>query len=243
MHPDLEAIPEYPLAEVIKAVGEKPPPDATQHTTRHYSESFSKEVALWLRKLVLKNPFSTHVMTPEAKVRTIYGGKSLDVGVKNAAGYLLMDFSIKTFNFKDRKTRNYRHNYTGRFYELLGEELDVRRSYRLATLVALILLPEDSTTDSKPSSFAHAVRQFSKIAVPSLTEESIGFEFVFVGVYGTKGSLYFFDSRNRPPKSGHPPASLTIHEVLGCVYLVVKSRIERISTAPLPVYLPYKFEE
>ena len=109
-------------------------------------------------------------MTPEAKDPTVYGGKSLDVGVVDSRGYLLLDFSIKTFSFKDNKTKNYRHNYTGRFYELLGEALDLRKSYKFATLVALVFLPEDSTSDSDPSSFAFAVRQFSKIAALPSTE-------------------------------------------------------------------------
>jgi hypothetical protein len=126
-----------------------------------------------LRRIVAKAHIGTSVLTPEAKIPTIYeGGKSLDVGVVDERQYLLLDLSIKTFNFKDRNTTNYRKNYTGRFYELLGEELDLRRRYRWATLVALVFLPEDSVDDSSPSSFAHAVRQLSKILAQHLGQDA-----------------------------------------------------------------------
>ena len=117
---------------VISNTGARPNDAATQNTTRHYSETFSREVALWLRSKLISRNIGSNVLPPEGKVDTIYGignrGKSLDVAVLNDSRYLMLNISIKTFNFKDRATKNYRHNYTGRFYELLGEDLDLRRS-------------------------------------------------------------------------------------------------------------------
>jgi hypothetical protein len=182
------------------------------------------------------------VLTPEAKVKTIYGGKSLDVGVVDERGYLLLDVSIKTFNFKDRATGNYRHNYTGRFYELLGEELDLRRSYRWATLVAIIFLPADSVTDSSPSSFAHAVRQYSKI-ISVDHDAPYGFEQVYIAVHDVKGSIYFFDASEAPPRSGHPPLEIqfNIKNVVEHMRRTVNQRAGRVSNSDMPVYTPFRF--
>jgi hypothetical protein len=182
------------------------------------------------------------VLTPEAKVKTIYGGKSLDVGVVDGRGYLLLDVSIKTFNFKDRATGNYRHNYTGRFYELLGEELDLRRSYRWATLVAIIFLPADSVDDSSPSSFAHAVRQYSKI-ISHDQNEPYGFEQVYIAVHDVKGSIYFFDASEAPPRTGHPPVEMRFdtNTVVEHMRKAVNQRAARASTSPMPVCKPFRF--
>jgi hypothetical protein len=236
--------------EVLRATGRKPSDEASQNETRHYSETFSREIALWIRDRMIEEFNGAEVLRPEGKVDTIYGrghkGKSLDVAVLDARKYLLVDISIKTFNFKDRKTKNYQHNFTGRFYELLGEELDLRRSYPCSSLVALIFLPEDGTRDKATSSFARCVQQFSKIAKrnPNSTSEP-GFEYVFVGVYNEAGGLYFFNTIECPPKFGPPPSSmqLSFDDVLRIVHSNVAKRSALTACATLPVCTPFKFLE
>ena len=234
---------------VISNTGARPNDAATQNTTRHYSETFSREVALWLRSKLISRNIGSNVLPPEGKVDTIYGignrGKSLDVAVLNDSRYLMLNISIKTFNFKDRATKNYRHNYTGRFYELLGEDLDLRRSYEYATLVALILLPEDSISDSNPSSFAHAVRQFSKIIKKDDADKGLGFDYVYIGVHSADGKIYFFDAREFPPRTGEPKEEnkQSVSEIIKNICFTVAQRETLIATAKLPVYLPYNFTE
>jgi hypothetical protein len=228
------------FADVLALAVEKPSTN-DQHKSRHYSETLSKGLAHWLRDLVAKDSLYHSVLTPEAKVATVYGGKSLDVAALDERGYLLLDLSIKTFNFKDRKTLNYRHNYTGRFYELLGEELDLRRSYHWATLVALIFLPIDSCNDSTPSSFAHAVRQFSKVAPdPIHSEGSACFEHVFIALHSPNGDISFFDATVPPPRTGQPAADhqLSTDAMLEMIRGTVIGRASKIATAALPIKRP-----
>ena len=234
------------FTRVLEKVGPKPSTDLSQNDTRHYSEVFSKEVALWLRQKVLDLSIG-QVLNPEGKVDTVFGvgrnGKSLDVGVVSNNGYLLVDFSIKTFNFKDRKTKNYRHNYTGRFYELLGEELDLRRSYPYALLVAVILLPVDSANDTRPSSFAHACRQFSKISRTDASR-SFGFDYVFIGLHSESDDIYFFDAgTSTPPILGEPRFNdrLTISAILDKIKVDLNARDYVIASAPLPTYSEYQY--
>jgi hypothetical protein len=233
-----------PFKSVLDKVGAKPSGVVNQNQTRYYSETLSKEIAHWLRDMLLEQSIGAAVLTPEAKVKTIYGGKSLDVGVVDDRGYLLLDVSVKTFNFKDRQTGNYRHNFTGRFYELLGEELDIRRSYRWATLVAIVFLPADSVEDSSPSSFANAVRQYSKI-VSQDVDMPAGFEHVFIAVHGTDGSIYFFDASGQPPREGHPRASarMSIESLLATVRRSLDMRRERVARSALPVHMPFQYSE
>ena len=233
--------------QALAKVGKKPTGTVPQHVTRHYSETLSREVALWIRGNLEALFVDASVLHPEDKVDTIFGqgnrGKSLDVGVLDKRKYLLLDVSIKTFNFKDRKTGNYRHNYTGRFYELLGEELDIRRSYPHATLVAIIFVPEDSVFDSSPSSFAHGVRQFSKIAKTSPESNEQGFEHVFVAVHNENGKIYFFDATGTPNIQGHPPESScrTLEDIVETLKATCDSRSALIQDAPLPRYDAFEY--
>jgi len=235
------------FARALARVGAKPTEAVSQHATRHYSERVSREISLWIKEELSAVFDEATVLPPEAKVDTVFGvgsrGKCLDVGVVDRRRYLLVDVSIKTFNFKDRVTGNYRHNYTGRFYELLGEELDIRRSYPLATLVALIFLPEDSTSDSSPSSFAHCVRQFGKISKPSVDSTEQGFDYVFVAVHNEAGAIYFFDARVTPTIQGHPPEAhrLSLQDVLARIRASFDSRRTAIQHSPLPSYKAFEY--
>jgi hypothetical protein len=237
------------FASLVASLGPKPSTDLGQHTTRNYSERFSKELALWIREMVISSAIGPIVLQPEGKVDTIYGsgnrGKSLDVGVLDQNRYLLLNISIKTFNFKDARTKNYRHNYTGRFYELLGEDLDLRRSYAHSTHAALVFLPIDSTTDTDPSSFAHAVRQFSKILSEDRKEHELGFDFVYVALHNSAGDLYFFDAGKLPPRSGQPKREdrFSIDKVLSGIKTTVDARRHQAAKSALPVTLPFDFSE
>jgi hypothetical protein len=217
------------FASVLDSVGERP--SATdQNVTRHYSETLSKALALWLRDLLLKDNRVSNVLSPEARVPTCYGKKSLDIGCLDDSGYLSLDISIKTFSFRDRETGRYTHNFTGRFYELLGEGLDLRLSYPEAVLTALVFLPFDSCDDGReraPSSFGAAVKQYAKIAGRGTDgEHALSFEHVFIGLYDEEDGVSFFDARTPPPRHGLPPkkALLSTQEMLESVLATVADR-------------------
>jgi hypothetical protein len=203
-------VPNKGFADLLAAVA-KLRHEGNQNLSRHYSETLSKGVALWLRGLLVDDGRFHEVLPPEAKVPTCFGKKSLDVACRDKNKYLALDLSIKTFSFVDPRTRRYDKNYTGRFYELLGEGLDLRLSYPEAVLVALIFLPLDSCSDGTkkaPSSFGKAVKQYSKIASKgSVDDHALSFEHVFVGLYDEDG-VAFFDAQNPPPFHDEPPAHL-----------------------------------
>ncbi len=77
----------------------KPDLGAGQNLTRHYSETFSRETALWFRKKAVQFELGSTVLKPEGKVDTIYGkgnrGKSLDIAALSPSGYLTSNISIK----------------------------------------------------------------------------------------------------------------------------------------------------
>ena len=231
---------------VLDAVGKRPELVSGQNITRHYAETFSRESALWFREISVAFDLGSSILMPEAKVDTVYGignrGKSLDVAVLDEREYLVLDISIKSFNFQDHRTGNYRKNYTGRFYELLGEGFDLCKSYKFATLVAVILLPIDALTDSTPSSFGHAVRQFSKI-IKSSDNDIFGFDFVFIGVFDSKGEIFFFDSKYTPPAYG-PPSSerqYDVNEIFNMISKHLDQKENKRKEDTIPIYEEYRF--
>ena len=97
----------------------EPCPDLSrsQNATRNYSETFSREAALWLHDLSIKHQLGANVLLLESKVNTVYGeengGKSLNVAALDEKSYPLSRIFIKSFYFKGRRTKNYRKNFTG----------------------------------------------------------------------------------------------------------------------------------
>ena len=172
----------------------------------------------------------SNVLLPEARVPTCFGQKSLDIGCLDDSGYLSLDISIKTFSFRDRETGRYTHNFTGRFYELLGEGLDLRLSYPEAVLTALVFLPMDSCEDGTTgaaSSFGNAVKQYAKIAGRGTDgEHALSFEHVFIGLYDEVNGVSFFDARTPPPRHGQPTkkALISTRQMLETVLATVADR-------------------
>lgn len=228
------------FVDVLASIGERPD-TLNQNELREYSVQLSKALALWIRKLLLADERVHDVLTPEAKVPTCFGKKSLDIGCLDPSGYLALDISIKTFSFRDRETGRYTHNFTGRFYELLGEGLDLRLSYPEAVLVALIFLPLDGCGDATPraaSSFGNVVRQFSKIAGRGTDgEHALSFEYVFVGLYDAGKGVRFFDACLPPPKKSFPEETslLSMHEMLDRILSTVVERSPARSPAGMKV--------
>jgi hypothetical protein len=217
------------FSEVLASVGKRPRA-INQNVTRHYSETLSKALALWLRNRLLKDPRVHNVLSPEAKVPTCFGKKSLDIGCLDSSGYLSLDISIKTFSFRDRATGRYTHNFTGRFYELLGEGLDLRLSYPEAVLCALVFLPLDSCDDGTSgaaSSFGNAVKQYAKIAGRGTDgEHALSFEHVFIGLYDESDGVSFFNAVTPPPRHGPPEPNTLIktQQMLESILTTVAAR-------------------
>jgi hypothetical protein len=236
------------FSEVLASVGKRPRA-INQNVTRHYSETLSKALALWLRTRLLKDPRVDNVLSPEARVPTCFGRKSLDIGCLDANGYLSLDISIKTFSFRDRATGRYTHNFTGRFYELLGEGLDLRLSYPEAVLCALVFLPLDSCDDGTSgaaSSFGNAVKQYAKIAGRGTDgEHALSFEHVFIGLYDESDGVSFFNVLTPPPRHGPPEPStlITTQRMLESILTTVAARVTQRQTHKMNIQPAFRWAD
>ena len=90
------------------------------------------------------------------------GAKKVDVTWATEESGLLLAVSIKTINFKDRKTGNYQKNLTNRRNDMLFESTTLHRRFPYATLGGFFFLDAGAKADGTPgrhSTFHNAHRR------------------------------------------------------------------------------------
>jgi hypothetical protein len=90
------------------------------------------------------------------------GAKKVDVTWATGESGLLLAVSIKTINFKDRKTGNFQKNLTNRRNDMLFESTTLHRRFPYATLGGFFFLDagaKDDGTDNRRSTFLNAHRR------------------------------------------------------------------------------------
>ena len=90
------------------------------------------------------------------------GAKKVDVTWATEESGLLLALSIKTINFKDKKTNNYQKNLTNRRNDLLFESTTLHRRFPYAVLGGFFFLDVGARSDgtsSRRSTFINAHRR------------------------------------------------------------------------------------
>lgn len=90
------------------------------------------------------------------------GAKKVDVTWATEESGLLLALSIKTINFKDKKTANYQKNLTNRRNDLLFESTTLHRRFPYAVLGGFFFFDagaKDDATDKRQSTFLNAHRR------------------------------------------------------------------------------------
>ncbi len=126
------------IADVLQAIGPRPPDDAEQGTIRKYAQAFSNALA---RKIAdLLRPVFPEIFPDaqgrlkESRAPIARGFKRLDVNYSTTQLGLALGISIKTISHRDRKGKGrYSHNYPRVDDELRAEAMDyhVRQPYAI----------------------------------------------------------------------------------------------------------------
>jgi hypothetical protein len=198
-----------------------------QTPKKNYAEALSRRLASIFAdalrpnfKGILPDPNDTG---HESKARTSKGFKKLDVNYSKTDLGLALGLSIKTINFKDRKTNRYTKNYTRVDAELRAEASDYHDRQPYAVMIAVIFMPMDSCEDSSariPSSFGQAVQIFrNRAGRKQVTDASMLFEGIFIGLYDAApgagyGDIIFFDVSDKPTRSGKPQKIMAFTELI-----------------------------
>ena len=164
------------MESALKAVGDKPTDNSAASIKKAYSEKVSQAVALVigdeLRKRGLKEarPAPPGLIDASGAERRMAGGigaKKVDVTWATEESGLLLGISVKTINFRDKRSKNFQKNLTNRRGDMLFESVTLHRRFPYCVLGGLFFLDKDAANDatsSRKSTFENAHARFGIFA-------------------------------------------------------------------------------
>jgi hypothetical protein len=144
------------VISALKTLPEKPPDDAKQDQKKRYSERVSAAVALAVAQ-ELRNrgltgtrptePGDKDLSGAERRMSGGIGAKKVDVTWATEESGLVLAVSIKSINWKDKRSKNYQKNLTNRRGDMLFESVTLHRRFPYAVLVGLLFLDKGAAED------------------------------------------------------------------------------------------------
>lgn len=144
------------VCEALKVLPQKPADTAGQSEKKRYSELVSQKIAVALaqelreRGLSEARPAGEGDFGDSGAERRMAGGlgaKKVDVTWATEESGLLFAISIKSINFRDKKTRNFQKNLTNRRGDMLMEAVTLHRRFPYAVLAGFFFLDKGAETD------------------------------------------------------------------------------------------------
>jgi hypothetical protein len=156
------------LEAQLKTIGPKPADTADQAQKKRYSERISEVVALALgqelrhRGMREARPATPGELDSSGAERRMAGGigaKKVDVTWATEESGLLLGISVKSINFRDKRTKNFQKNLTNRRGDMLMEAVTLHRRFPYAVLAGLFFLDQGAEHDQtrmRRSTFSNA---------------------------------------------------------------------------------------
>ncbi len=156
------------LAVRFNALDPKPGDDASRATKQAWSQKVSEAAALAfsaeLRERGLKGtlPADSESGGVEGAERRMSGGigaKQVDVSWATQESGLVTATSVKTINFRDKRSGNFQKNLTNRRGDMLFESVTLHRRFPFSVLAGFLMLDKDAAddgTERRRSTFENA---------------------------------------------------------------------------------------
>lgn len=160
------------LLEALRILPTKPVDDAPRADKKNYSQLMSEKVALAFaaelrrRGLDETRPAAPGEVAGSGAERRIAGGigaKKVDVTWTTEESGLLLGISIKSINFRDRRSNNFQKNLTNRRGDMLFEAVTLHRRFPYAVLVGFFFMDREANEDAtkaRRSTFENAHHRF-----------------------------------------------------------------------------------
>lgn len=160
------------IIAALKSLGSKPQDSAARAEKKRFSEQLSEVTAqVFAAELRARGLVGTRPEIPGTNGRTGaerrmsggIGAKKVDVTWATEESGLLLGISIKSINFRDKKSGNYQKNLTNRRGDMLFEAVTLHRRFPYAVLVGFFILDKGAAadgTDRRESTFLNAHRRF-----------------------------------------------------------------------------------
>lgn len=156
------------LSAALKRLPTKPPDTVSREAKRKYSEAMSAAVAVaiadelrhrGMREARPSGPGDVGTSGAERRLAGGIGAKRVDVSWATEESGLLLGISIKTINFRDRRSKNFQKNLINRRGDMLGEALTLHRRFPYAVVTGFLFLDKDARhdqTSKRKSTFENA---------------------------------------------------------------------------------------
>ena len=221
------------VKEALKTLNEKPPASAKDTEKKRYSEQMSGVLSVSfaeeLRRRGMTNtrPAGEGELGRSGARRRIAGGffsKQIDVTWTTEEAGLLLGISIKSINFRDRRTNNFQKNLTNRRGDLAVEALTLHRRFPYAVLAGFVILDKDARNDGtsrRNSTFDNSfprLRAFTGRSAPSAPEEQ--FERLYIMLVGANR----FQSTFECYAADSPARTISLDDAFGDLVSAVLER-------------------
>lgn len=221
------------LDAALKLLPPKPTDTASRSEKKRYSELVSQKAALAiaeeLRQRGLKEarPAVEGDLGDSGAERRIAGGlgaKKVDVTWATEEAGLLCAISIKTINFRDRKTKNFQKNLINRRGDMLMEAVTLHRRFPYAVLAGFFFIDKDAANDGTGKRRSTFLNAHSRLQLFTGRNDPAGREEQFERFY-----LILLDASPtavtlRPFAVGDPNTQLTLSDILDDVLQLVAQR-------------------
>lgn len=156
------------LLTALRGLAAKPDDSATRSAKQSYSQKMSTGIAnsiaesLRGRGLTGTRPSLPGIAGISGAERRMAGGigdKRVDVTWATEQSGLLLGLSIKTINFRDRRSNNFQKNFTNRRGDMLFEAVTLHRRFPYAVLGGIMFLDKGASEDGtggRRSTFVNA---------------------------------------------------------------------------------------
>lgn len=180
------------LNTALRTLPEKPPDSASRQDKKRYSELVSQRsaqaIAEELRHRGLRSsrpgpPGEFDKSGAERRMDGGIGAKKVDVTWATEESGLLLGISIKTINFRDRRTGNFQKNLINRRGDMLMEAVTLHRRFPYAVLGGLLFLDWEAANDETERRRSTFLNAHSRMQLFTGRDDPAGRDEQYEGMY------------------------------------------------------------
>jgi hypothetical protein len=221
------------LATALRQLPAKPSDTASQPEKKRYSELVSEKVAQAiaeeLRQRGLKDtrpgsPGSSIRSGAERRMAGGIGAKKVDVTWATEESGLLLGISIKSINFRDKRTGNFQKNLTNRRGDMLMEAVTLHRRFPYAVLGGLFFLDKDAAKDSTDRRRSTFVNAHSRMQLFTGRNDPAGRDEQYEGMYLILLDASSSSASYKAYEVGHAQKEIMLEQLIDFLVATVAKR-------------------
>lgn len=222
------------ITAALKSLPEKPPDAAAREPKQKYSQNVSNAVAIaigaHLRERGMKEarPATQGELDDKSGAeRRIAGGigaKKVDVTWATEESGLLFGISIKSINFRDKKTKNFQKNLTNRRGDMLMEAVTLHRRFPYAVLAGFFFLDKGAAEDATKKRRSTFENAHSRLRLFTGRDDPAGRDEQYERLYLVLMEATKFHASTKLYEVGKPEEELTFSDVFERLVRLVAER-------------------